>query len=287
MKKKDYLLLWALSIGIWLAIMPLRGYCVLPNSWMDALQVAEIAHSIAFAILTWWALKKFAPKAGIWRVLLPVLAPWLFELPMHLIGDALWSLPVTLMPLWAVITVALFYRYRKIWLLLLCTVLWLLGVTEGHKQWVEWLRFGNLPTTTVNVANCKVTDGTHTFKLSEIGVDYLVLDVWYSQCGVCYRIMPEVEALRKEYKDNKHVEVASLFAMLVEGETVADGYRIMQDQGLDIPVYAISEDSPILKDCDIQTYPRILILDKNRTVIFNGSLEFAKRKLKEIVQDTK
>ena len=37
MKKKDYLLLWALSIGLWLAIMPLRGYYVLRNSWMDAL----------------------------------------------------------------------------------------------------------------------------------------------------------------------------------------------------------------------------------------------------------
>ena len=285
MKKKDYMLLWALSIGLWLAIMPLRGYCVLPNSWMDALQIAEIAHSIAFAILTWWALKKYAPKAGIWRVLLSLLAPWLFELPMHLIlSGALWTLPTSLMPLWAVATIALFYRYRKIWLLLLCAALWLLGVTEGHKQWMEWFKFGNLPTTTVNLANCEVTDSTHTFKLSEIGADYLVLDVWYSQCGVCYRIMPEVEALRKEYKDNKHVEVASLFAMLIEGETVADGYRIMQDQGLDIPVYAIGEDSPILKNCEIQTYPRILILDKGRTVIFNGSMEFAKRKLKEILQ---
>ena len=29
-------------------------------------------------------------------------------------------------------------------------------------------------------------------------------------------------------------------------------------------------------------YPRLLILDKDRTVIFNGSLEFAKRKLKDL-----
>ena len=277
--KRRIIWLWVLSIALWLVIAPLRGYY--------DLQWTAIIHSIVFALLTWWAMKRYAPTKGFWRTLLPLVAPWLIELPFHFLSDAMWTLPVTVMPLWAVITVALFYRYRKIWLLLLCTVLWLLGVTEGHKQWVEWLRFGNLPTTTVNVANCEVSDTTHTFKLSEIDADYLVLDVWYSQCGVCYRIMPEVEALRKEYKDNKHVEVVSLFAMLVEGETVADGYRIMQNQGLDIPVYAISEDSPILKDCDIQTYPRILILDKNRTVIFNGSLEFAKRKLKEIVQDTK
>ena len=71
--------------------------------------------------------------------------------------------------------------------------------------------------------------------------------------------------------------------MLIKGENIDDGISIMQDQGLDIPVYAISEDSPILKDCDIQKYPRVLILDKNRNVIFNGSLEFAKRKLSKLI----
>ena len=148
---------------------------------------------------------------------------------------------------------------------------------------MEWFTFGNMPTTTVNLADCEVTDSTHTFKLSEIDADYLVLDVWYSQCGVCYREMPKVEELRNEYKANKNVEVISLFAMLIKGETAADGYRIMQDQGLDIPVYCINEDSPILKECVITTYPRVLILDKNRNVIFNGSLEFAKRKLSKLI----
>ena len=284
MKKKNYMSLWALSIGLWLIIVPLRGYSFLPNEWIGCLQFAEINHSIAFAILTWWAMKKYVPKAGMWRILLPFLAPWLFELALRFIlSGALFSLPTSIMPLWAVITVALFYRYRKIWLLLLCSTLWLLGVTEGHKQWMEWFKFGNMPTTTVNLADCDVTDSTHAFKLSEIDADYLVLDVWYSQCGVCYREMPKVEELRNEYIDNKNVEVISLFAMLIKGETAADGYRIMQDQGLDIPVYAISEDSPILKDCDIQKYPRVLILDKNRNVIFNGSLEFAKRKLSKLI----
>ena len=109
-----------------------------------------------------------------------------------------------------------------------------------------------------------------------------MLDVWYSRCGVCLKEMPKIEALRNEYKDSKKVEVISLFAALIEGETINDSYRIMKDSGYHVPVYSIGKDSPILKECDIDSYPRILILDKDRKVIFNGSLEFAKRKLKSI-----
>lgn len=273
--KRRIIWLWVLSIALWLVIAPLRGYY--------DLQWTAIIHSIVFALLTWWAMKRYAPTKGFWRTLLPLVAPWLIELPFHFLSDAMWTLPVTVIPLWAVITVALFYRYRKIWLLLLCSALWLLGVTEGYCQWVEWCNHGDNPTLTVNLAGCEVTDSTHTLKLSEIDAEFLVIDVWYSQCGACRKKMPEVEALRNEYKDDKNVEVISLFATLIEGETIDDGISLMQSMGCDVPVYAIDKDSPILKECNIDAYPRVLILDKERTVIFNGSLEFAKRKLKKAV----
>lgn len=274
MKKKDIIMLWILSLALWLAITPLRGY---------HFQWGMIPHSIVFAILTWWALKRYEPKSGLWRPLTPMLAPWLFELVVRcFISNNLFSLPITVMPLWAVISTALFYSYRKIWLLLLCAALWLFGVTEGFKQWSEWVTFGDTPMLTVNLADYGVTDSTGTFKLSQIDSEYLVLDVWYSRCGVCFKEMPKVEALRKEYKDSEKIKVVSLFATLIEGETVNDGYRIMKDLGCNVPVYAIGKGSPILKECGIDSYPRILILDKDRKVIFNGSLEFAKRKLKSI-----
>ena len=58
MNKKDHFLLWLLSLVIWGFLMPIRAY---------GFYWATIAHSIAFAILTWWTLHKFAPKAGFWR----------------------------------------------------------------------------------------------------------------------------------------------------------------------------------------------------------------------------
>ena len=112
MKKKIYLLLWIIALLLYALIMPLRGV---------NFQWASVAHSVVFAILTWWALAKFAHKTEFWKVMLPLLAPWLFELVARLIiGENLFSLSVTIMPLWAVVTMALFYRRRNVLLLLLC-----------------------------------------------------------------------------------------------------------------------------------------------------------------------
>ena len=67
-------------------------------------------------------------------------------------------------------TIAIFYRYRKKWLFAILGTLCVFGITEGHKQWVEWIRYGDYPTLSVNLADCKVADSTHTFILSK--VDY-------------------------------------------------------------------------------------------------------------------
>ena len=80
----------------------------------------------------------------------------------------------------------------------------------------------------------------------------------------------------------RKIKVVSLFACLLKGETISDGYNIVKERECTFPVYAIPKYSQILTRCEINAYPRILILDKNRTVIFNGSLEFAKRKLKDL-----
>jgi thiol-disulfide isomerase/thioredoxin len=285
MKKKDYFKLRLISFATWGCLMPLRGYYV-------GLYGATIILTIAFALLTWWAMKKYAPKAGFWRVLIPLLAPWLFvELASRLLEfifirenfySSLFSMPTSVMPLFAVITIAIFYRYRKKWLFAILGALCVFGITEGHKQWVEWVVFGDYPTLSVNLADCEVTDSTHTFKLSDVESEYLVLDVWSSGCGYCIRQLPEIQELHDEYKGS-NIEVVSLFACYRKGETFNDGYEIMKERNCNFPMFAVGEkDDPILTRCEISRYPRVLILDKNRTVIFNGSLEFAKRKMKRL-----
>ena len=276
MNKKESVLLFALSLAFYFGLMILRAY---GPRW------AEIAHSIAFFFLTFWALCKYAPKAGVWRVLLLVFLPWTFDIVTRILfpSSTLLSLPITVLPIFAIVTAALFYHYRKVWLLVACCLLWLFGVTEGHSQWTEWVRFHKAQVPGVCLGSYEVCDSTHSFKLSDLPKEYVVLDVWSSTCGVCINEMPEVQALHDKYKDNERVEISTLMVFVRQGETVSKGYSIMEKRGCDMPVYGIDQKSQLLKDCKIERFPHVLILDKERNVIFNGSRQFAERKLKELI----
>lgn len=270
MKKQS--IIWLLAIVLWLTIMPLRGLSLF---W------ATIAHSFAFAILTWWAMKKLSPMIGFWRAFIPLTAPWLVELVCRIFvtPGSSFSLPVSVLPLFTVFTIMLFFRLRNKVFPIICAVLCVFCLTKGHRQWYEWFYFGNFPVNTVNLADCEVSDSTHTFKLADVDSEYLVIG-----CGFSIENMPEVQALRDEYKDNDKVEVVTLYACLHSDDSISNAYSIMKDLGCNLPVYCVEKDSPILSDCIIQGYSSVLILNRDRVVIFNGSLDFAKRKLKKLIK---
>lgn len=274
MNKKTFLLLLALSLLAYWLVVPVRGY---------SFSVAESLHSLAFFVLTFWALWKYAPKIGVKKVMLPLLLPWVPELMLRVFDRSTdLSLSGTVLPLLAMGIAMLLYYYRKLWLLLLSLALWLLLATEVKSRYVEWVAYGDMPQTNVQLSSYTVTDSVGTLRLSDIQGDYLVLDVWSSTCGVCRREMPNVQALRDAYCDDTRVEVASLFVFTNEKETVHDGHRIMRQLGCDIPVYGIAQSSGLLEDCGIERLPRVLILDAKRELVFNGGLEFAERKLKSL-----
>lgn len=274
MNKKTFFWLLGLSMLAYWLIIPVRGY---------SFRVVEPLHSLVYFLLVLWALRKYALKAGTWRVMIPLLLPWVPELIMRIFcRDADFSLSIMVLPFLAMGIAILFYHYRRAWPLLIGLALWLLMATEVKSRYVEWVFYGHLPQTGVQLSSYEVVDSIDTLRLSDIQGDYLVLDVWSSTCGVCRREMPDVQALRDKYSGDDRIEVASLFVIMRENETVFDGNRIMHNLGCDIPVYGIARSSGLLKDCGIEKFPHVIILNEKRELIFHGSLEFAERKLKRL-----
>ena len=181
----------------------------------------------------------------------------------------------------AILAAVIIYYNRKIWLVLLLVAALLYSVTEGQNQWYEWASYGNNQAKPISLATAEVISGENTVALGDMNEEYLVFDVWSSTCGSCINALPEVQALHDQYLNNPKVEIASLF-VCYNNETIETALEIVKKRGCDMPVFAVDKSSVLLTECGITSYPHVLILDKNRNLIFNGSLKFATRKLKSL-----
>ena len=273
-KKKKYILLFLLALVAYAALLPVRGY---------SFKIATGLHCTAFFALTLWALWKYDSQLNPWGIILTMVLPWFPDLAFRIYtpGTTLSSLPATALPLQAILAAAIINYNRKIWLIVLLGAAMVYSVTEGQHQWYEWASYGINQARPSCLATAEVFNGEQSVSLGDINEDYLVLDVWSSTCGACINALPEVQALHDRYKDSGRVQVASLF-VCYKDETIKTALEIVNKRGCDMPVYAVDKSSVILSECGISTYPHVLILDKQRNVIFNGSLKFAKRKLKSL-----
>ena len=268
------MLAFVLALLAYGLIVPVRGY---------GFKLATGLHCVAFFALTFWALWKYRSQLNPWGILSMTILPWLPEFAYRIYTPAttLTSLPCTALPMQAILAAVIIYYNRKIWLLLLIGTAMIYGATEGQNQWYEWASYGTSKARPACLATAEVYNGEQSVAFGDMREDYLVLDVWSSTCGSCINALPQVQALHDQYKDNPKVEVASLF-VCYKDETIDKAIDIVKKRGCDMPVFAVDNSSVILAECGISTYPHVLILDKGRNVIFNGSLPFAKRKLKSL-----
>ena len=271
---KSYLLLFVLALLAYVLIVPVRSH---------GFKLATGLHCVAFFALTFWALWKYRSQLNPWGILSMIILPWLPEFAYRIYTPAstLTSLPCTALPMQAILAAVIIYYNRNIWLVLLLGTSMIYSVTEGQNQWYEWASYGTNKTRPTCLATAEVYNGEQSVALGDMKEDYLVLDVWSSTCGSCINALPEVQALHDQYKDDPKVEVASLF-VCYKDETIDKAIDIAKERGCNMPVFAVEKSSVILTECGISSYPHVLILDKDRNVIFNGSLQFAKRKLKSL-----
>ena len=271
---KSYLLLFVLALLAYVLIVPVRSH---------GFKLATGLHCVAFFALTFWALWKYRSQLNPWGILSMIILPWLPEFAYRIYTPAstLTSLPCTALPMQAILAAVIIYYNRNIWLVLLLGTSMIYSVTEGQNQWYEWASYGTNKTRPTCLATAEVYNGEQSVALGDMKEDYLVLDVWSSTCGSCINALPEVQALHDQYKDDPKVEVASLF-VCYKDETIDKAIDIAKERGCNMPVFAVDKSSVILTECGISSYPHVLILDKDRNVILNGSLQFAKRKLKSL-----
>lgn len=277
---RKHILFFLFSLLFFLLIgAPLRG--------MIGFVYASIVETICYAVMTYIILKKQS-KSLINVFLiggLILLGRIIVEIPLRVkdFEASLISLPNTLLAcMTIVLTIIVSISKNKKYIIPCSLIIWGYCVFEGHKKLLEYCAFGSTPD--INVASFTIRTQKGNVTLDSIENEYILLDFWSSTCGVCYKKFPQLQSFFEKVKKEKaEVIVASVFVPYSKNEQENKGISIIDSLGYTFPTWSITKQDTLLKALEIDGFPTVILLDKDKNVIYKGSLESSMKKLESLI----
>ena len=288
---KRYWFISFLSLLIYLLVAPLRGgYITLLG--LTGFPLSLLAGCILFFIFTIIMLEKLNNKVSKNGILLAVLLGILIlELPVRAtisFNSSLMSLPDASFKVLAVVVAYGVFKIKKIFCKIAVSILFFASCFwfsyYGYGYYGHKLSYGSF-TGEAELFSTKPlifqNDTNEDVYLSDIDGSYLVLDFWTSSCGVCFKMFPEVQRVYERY-NNEQVQVYSIFCRDERREeTTVMGTEMLHKRGYTFPSLSIDGKDPILTELGVTGFPTVLIFDKDRTMVFRGSILLSEKFLKK------
>ncbi len=144
---------------------------------------------------------------------------------------------------------------------------------KGYSMWLHKLNFDSytgryfarLPEFTAEdgegnlVSNASVTGKV------------VLMDIWHTRCGACFRKFPALNELYLKYKDNEKVKIYAVnYPNASDRPTQA--FEMITKRGYSFPVAKLKTVS-ILDSLSVTVFPTTFLVNEKGYVVFKGSLE--------------
>jgi len=106
-------------------------------------------------------------------------------------------------------------------------------------------------------------------KISEIDYEYLVVLFWAPDCGHCKKTMPDYIAFEKQFRD-RGVKVLAVCSKLKDKTPLCWEYANEKDMDGFIKVVDTNHKSRFKLRYNVQTTPKVFILDKDRKILMKN-----------------
>ena len=273
-KRKIIRNVFLIAIIIEVVVSPLRGY-------VNTQSASVAAFVIFFAYITFILTKNGQKVKPVNLLIAALLGASVLQLPMRIINfeSTLGTLLDFLFHLLAICMAYCFYKSKKTIRLIIIAVSVAMCVFiyfKGYPMWRHNLNYGtflgNVEKTYIDNIEFQTSEGD-TLLLSSFKGKYLVLDCWYTYCGVCYEEFPEVQAFYDTYKDNSDVIFYALHSRMENEETTEKGSQILKERAYTFPCLSIDINNTVLKELGVRVYPTVIIFDRESNLIFRGGIE--------------
>ena len=289
---KAFLKIVILSLIVSLLIAPLRGGFITIGS-ITGFKLSSIVGFVVYFFLTNYFLIKRKLSNGL--ILIGIfIGISLFILPLYIMNFAgtQASHLEYLIHLSSILLGWVFYSVNsksyKVLIFIFSIAFCLWTATTGYDFWLHKLNsgtfIGKIDNTIVDDSFPMQNEMGDTLILGDFKGKYLLLDCWYTRCGLCYQAMPKVQEVYDKYKNNSNIHIYTLHSR-VKNETFSTGIEILKKKGYSLPALSVSMDEPNLKELGVRTYPKVLIFDKESRLVFRGNIDTAAKYLERKLND--
>lgn len=239
-----------------------------------------------YFVLTAWALARVKTIKPLHLFLTILLGLNLMNLCIRIVDfeETLITIWCPVMGSLGALTAYLYVKFGlKVWPVLgMSAFVWIYAASAGQGRWAEYLSFGRYPVKAGISDDAIYSTAQDSIFIKDLEYRYVVLEFWSSSCGVCFKKFPMLQQLHDDYRSRNDVLVASVFVRYRSNEVLETGKDIIRKEGYTFPVYAVHRNSSLMSHADIRGFPTVLILDRNKTVIFKGSPDRAVEKMKTL-----
>lgn len=281
---KSSLLIILFSIAVELSITPFR---MISGTYMGLSALMGFLFFFAAYLAAVARAKHHSAQSVAWLLVAGCL---IIQLPIRIYGFSatMISLPDFLFHLLGIGVGVLFRHTRSAarWVVfLILLALPVLYVFKGHALWMNKLAYG---TFTGQVDSIMMSDsiGFETIDHQKVYPARLkgkivVLDFWFSKCGVCFSEFPKVETFYQQAKKNPKIYFTSV-NYIQEYDKESEVYAMTKQLGYTFPT-TVCKDKSIPKILGVTSYPTVLVIDPQGRLVFRGNITQAEKKVNELL----
>jgi thiol-disulfide isomerase/thioredoxin len=230
--------------------------------------------------------KKLSASAIIWIIFATMIVLQSFTIYTWFVWDA-FGLPVVAATCFAVISAFLLHKWKfplniAPVFLSICFVVFMFF--QGWDYWIYRINHGTFTgrVQAFNVpAKFEASDEQQNIVTDESFRNKIVLlDFWYTGCGVCFEKFPQVQAAYDRYKDDPSVAIFAVDEP-IEEDTPGQAFQVIKDEGYSFPV-VIAKDEELPKKFGVKYYPTTFVIDRSGQIVFKGDIAGAVKMVEEL-----
>lgn len=158
----------------------------------------------------------------------------------------------------------------------------------GYDLWLNKLNFGTYMGSieNENISKDIIFNDTNnsSVNIKSLKGKIVLLDFWYSRCGVCFTKFPEVQTVYNKYKSNPNIRFYTVNSFFKSIDKDGDAQRIINEQGYSFPVL-ICKDAALVNELKVRSYPTTLIFNKKGELVFRGDILCAEKEIEALLKE--